>query len=108
VTVYVDDMRMPAQVGRLRARWSHLVTDSPDLSELHAFAASIGLRRSWFQEDRQGPRDPGHPHYDVTDSKRALALAAGAVPIEAGDTLTVIMRRREALARLTGEEQNHA
>ncbi|WP_375539284.1 DUF4031 domain-containing protein [Mycolicibacterium sp. CBMA 335] len=40
MTVYVDDMRMPARVGRIEARWSHLIADTD--VELHAFAASIG------------------------------------------------------------------
>jgi Protein of unknown function (DUF4031) len=87
VAVYVDDMRLEATVGRLTARWSHLmVGPGDDLAELHAFAASIGLRRSWFQ----GPPKHRHPHYDVTDSKRTAAITAGAMPItwrEAGEML---------------------
>lgn len=96
MTVYVDDMRLPARVGRLKARWSHLVTDNPDLTELHTFAASIGLRRSWFQDDRLAPGDRGRPHYDVTDTKRRAAIAAGAVPIPADDTLQIIRCARAA------------
>lgn len=45
MTVYIDDMRRPARVGRLNAVWSHLMADTDD--ELHAFAARLGLRRSW-------------------------------------------------------------
>lgn len=76
MTVYVDDMRLPARVGRLEARWSHLLADTDE--ELHAFAASIGLRRSWAQY-------PGtwKSHYDVTDSKRAEAIRAGALALGA-------------------------
>jgi hypothetical protein len=91
MTVYVDDWRQPARVGRITARWSHLtVGPDDDLAELHAFAARIGLRRSWFQ-GKPWPR----AHYDVTDSKRRQAIAAGAVPVtwrEAGQ------RRLDALA----------
>ena len=47
MAVYVDDARIPARVGRIRARWSHLFADSQD--ELHAFAQTIGLKRAWFQ-----------------------------------------------------------
>lgn len=74
MTVYVDDMRMTARVGRLNAKWSHLMADTDD--ELHEFAARIGLKRSWHQKS-------GTPisHYDVTDSKRDEALRLGAVPI---------------------------
>lgn len=77
MTVYVDDWRQRARVGRITARWSHLtVGPGDDLEELHAFAARIGLRLSWFQ-DKPWPR----AHYDVTDSKRQQAIAAGAVAI---------------------------
>lgn len=74
MTVYVDDMRVSARVGRLSARWSHLMADTDE--ELHEFAARLGLRRSWHQK-------PGTPisHCDVTDSKRDEALRLGAVPI---------------------------
>lgn len=44
MTVYVDDMRVPARVGRINARWSHLMADTDE--ELHEFAARLGLRRS--------------------------------------------------------------
>jgi hypothetical protein len=75
MTVYVDDFRILATVGRYTAHWSHLFTDSQDLSELHNFATSIGLQRSWFQDKKSGA------HYDVTDRYRQRAIAAGAQPI---------------------------
>jgi hypothetical protein len=75
--IYVDDMRMPARVGRIEAQWSHLFAGPwDDLAELHQFAALIGLQRRWFQ-DKPWPKQ----HYDVTDSKRDLAIANGAVPV---------------------------
>ena len=77
MTLYVDDWRQAARVGQVTARWSHLtVGPDGDPAELHAFAAAIGLRRAWFQ-DKPWP----HAHYDVTDSKRRQAIAAGAVPV---------------------------
>jgi len=99
MTVFVDDYRQFAAVGRVRARWSHLFAGPfDDLAELHALAVHIGMSRSWFQ----GP--PEHPwprsHYDVTDSKRRAAIAAGAVPItwrEAGQQ--IIDARKRARCR---------
>jgi hypothetical protein len=77
MTVYVDDYRVQATVGRISARWSHLfVAPDGDIGELHALAARIGLRLSWFQA-KGWPRD----HYDVTDARRAAAIEAGAVPV---------------------------
>lgn len=88
MTVYVDDMRMPARVGRIEGRWSHLMADTDD--ELHVFAARIGLRRSWAQY-------PGtwKSHYDVTDSKRAQAVRAGAVEIGYGSPESIALTRRK-------------
>ena len=79
--IYVDDMRRPARVGRTSARWSHLFTDQDDQTELHEFAARIGLRREWFQGARWESSHPWRCHYDVTDTVRAAALRLGAQPI---------------------------
>ncbi len=74
MTVYVDDMRVRATVGRLTARWSHLMADTPQ--ELHAFAARLGLRRSWVRSE-----GTHREHYDVTEAMRRKALAMGAQPL---------------------------
>ena len=96
MTVYVDDFRVQARVGRLSAKWSHLtVGPFDDVAELHEFAQRIGLRPSWFQ-DKGWPRD----HYDVTESKRQEAITAGAVAVtwrESGQMRTrAIDARRSA------------
>ncbi|MBO0872636.1 MAG: DUF4031 domain-containing protein [Pseudonocardia sp.] len=87
MTVYVDDMRRPARVGRIRARWSHLMADTTP--ELLTFAARLGLRRVWIQHE-------GTPieHFDVTDSMRAKALHLGAVPVRYGREGAEITRRK--------------
>lgn len=74
MTVYVDDMRLPTKVGRIRARWSHLMADTDD--ELNEFAAKLGLKPAWAQT-------PGtwESHYDVTDSMREKAIKLGPAPI---------------------------
>jgi hypothetical protein len=101
VTVYVDDYRVPAQVSRVRGRWSHLTADTPD--ELHAFAARLGLRRAWFQARCRVPGCPRtgrvcvHFHYDVVDSVRAIDLGATAVGIR--DVGALIAARRAGQLR---------
>lgn len=76
MTVYVDDARIPARAGRTAGNWSHLYAGPwDDPAELHALAAAIGLRRSWYQ-DKPWPRG----HYDVTEPRRENAIAAGARP----------------------------
>jgi hypothetical protein len=110
VTVYVDDFRMPARVGRLYANWSHLTADTKD--ELHAFAVDIGLRRSWFQDPmvntkmakmgvlpRPGSLAAESWHYDVTESKRFQAVLAGAVELPYRDFLDQVIELRRKAAR---------
>ncbi|QOD06035.1 DUF4031 domain-containing protein [Pseudarthrobacter sp. BIM B-2242] len=90
MTVYVDSMRMRATVGRITANWSHLSADTTD--ELLEFAARLGLRASWIQ-------NPGHvwkEHFDVTDSKRELAIRLGAKPITMQEAVTLWTAKREA------------
>lgn len=88
MTVYVDDFRAPATVGRLKARWSHLTADNRE--ELHAFATRIGLRRSWFQD-----KGDGRWHYDVTDTLRDKAIAAGATAIGLREMGSFVSARRK-------------
>jgi hypothetical protein len=102
MTVYVDNARIPARVGRISARWSHLFADTQD--ELHAFAASIGLKRSWFQPGRPiGGKPSRHWHYDVTDAKRAAAIKAGARPVSIRD-YPAIIGARDQLTRIPDDQ----
>lgn len=100
MSVYVDDFRRPATVGRTRGRWSHLTADTP--GELHTFAASIGLRRDWYQgRCKYGPCPTvdglcAHFHYDVTDNKRVEAIAAGALSIDIRELGAITSARRPA------------
>ena len=113
MTIYVDDMRMEARVGRINGVWSHLISDDPDPAELHDFAQNLGLQRSWFQEKPAGPRRPfPMPHYDVVETKRAAAIKAGAVEIPAGATFSILRRRWQMLElhralRLVYRERAH-
>ncbi len=92
MAVYVDDVRIPARVGRISARWSHLFADSQE--ELHAFAAGIGLKRSWFQPGKPlGGKPSRHWHYDVTESKRQQAIRAGARPVNFREYREIVDRR---------------
>lgn len=55
------------------------------LEELHQMAERIGLKREWFQDKTRWL------HYDLTASRRAAAVAAGAVEIT---SKTYIIRMR--------------
>lgn len=73
MTCYVDDAFCHSDDWGMWNGGGHLTADTVD--ELHAFASSIGLRRSWFQSK---PGRPDHDHYDLTLSKRRLAIQYGA------------------------------
>lgn len=98
MTIYVDTARIPARVGRHDARWCHLMSDQIDPTELHEFAARIGLRRSWFQAGQV----PVHDHYDVTDGMRARAVAAGAVQLDLRGMSETLQRKRAAWREAQG------
>lgn len=66
--VYVDNAFIPH--GRLKM--CHMSADT--IEELHEMADAIGLNREWF-------RDKKIPHYDVSLSKRSLAISKGAKAI---------------------------
>ena len=88
MAVYVDREQIPWR-GKL---WCHLVADT--LEELHAFAALLGLKRSWFQERAS------YPHYDVTMSVRERAVRCGAVSVGKTDMLNAARKLKTELAAL--------
>lgn len=70
--VYVDALRTYSHTPLVGYKeWCHMWTDG-DLAELHAFAKSIGLQLIWFQPSVLS-------HYDLTPSKRGLAIRRGAI-----------------------------
>lgn len=88
MTVYVDCARN--RLGRMIM--CHMVADSP--AELHAMAEAIGMRREWFQD----PPGKDHPHYDVSLTRRARAIALGAVVVDRREFVMVLRRNRTAPA----------
>jgi hypothetical protein len=76
-------------------RWPkscHMFVDvGTDLEVLHAFAARIGLRRAWFQN-----KAGSMPHYDLNESRRQTAVAAGAVQLDRRAAVEIIRRWRTA------------
>lgn len=91
MTVYVDDMSAP--YGRMKM--CHMLADTDE--ELHAMADRIGVARKWWQS----PEKTSGSHYDIALSKKALAIAAGAVEITWRQAGAMNTRRR-----VTGELGN--
>jgi hypothetical protein len=94
MTIYVDDAYIPAKVrsGSLihDSRWCHMTADSTE--ELINFAVSLGLQPKYIQH-------PGtwKEHFDVTESKRQLAVSKGAVEVSYRDHVMTMAQRRTAL-----------
>jgi hypothetical protein len=86
VSVYVD----ASLYGFGRMTMCHMIADTP--AELHAMADRIGVARRWFQQ----PPKASFWHYDIAKSKRALAVAAGAIEVDRGALVEAIRRIRAA------------
>lgn len=92
-TILVDEFKLwiGKQPRPFHKGSSHLMVDgdTPEhLEALHAFALTIGLKRSWFQDH------PTHPHYDLVRSKRTLALDRGAKFVRASQQARDRIARR--------------
>jgi hypothetical protein len=93
VTVYVDNLRNYGWVVHGEVTPScHMFTDDIDLTELHAIAARIGMRREWFQNKTAAP------HYDLKPDFREAAMRAGAVAVDRRSAAR-IWRARRALVK---------
>lgn len=84
MAVYVDDMREP--YGNMIM--CHMLADTDD--ELHAMADQIGVARRWHQK-----AGTHHSHYDIALSKRALAVAAGAIEIDRRAVAHILKAKRD-------------
>lgn len=69
----------------------HMVADT--LDELHDMAEQLGVR-SWFQTKAR------YPHYDICRTKRAKAIALGAVEC---DRRTLIQKAKALKAELSNK-----
>jgi hypothetical protein len=88
MAVYVDDSRIRWR----RREWSHLIADTTE--ELHAFAAGLGLERTWFHHT---PARPWKDHYDIPEAKRQVAIGRGARPITCREAAQMLRAKRLAL-----------
>jgi hypothetical protein len=83
---YADRARA---VGALNQHlWCHLGSTTSD-DELHAFAEVLGLSRRSFDRD----------HYDLTPSRRAIAIELGAVEVTADELMCVLRYDRRGVPR---------
>ena len=85
--VYVDNLKkypykmLNNRCTHLGPWWCHMWSDPEDTLKMHRLASKIGLKRLWFQERSN------IPHYDLTPSKRLLAVRKGAIESKLSDWL---------------------
>lgn len=86
MSVYVDQAVWPHRSMIM----CHMIADTPN--ELHAMADRIGIERRWFQ----APPKASFWHYDIAKSKRALAVAAGAIECDRNNFVENLRRIRDS------------
>ncbi len=90
--ILIDPLvQFPTKLRAFRGGCCHMVSDTSEV-ELHAFAARIGLKREWAQ---LRPKSSA-AHYDLTATKRALAVELGAAEVSARE---LAMRNYDGLRR---------
>jgi len=90
MSVYVDNLFVCATTRYWRhGKACHMFADT--LSELHAMAKRLSLKRSWFQ-----PGAMSLPHYDLTASKRQQAVRFGAIEITREQLVDRLREHRES------------
>jgi len=92
MTVYVDHAQIP--FGRMLM--NHMVADSTN--ELYAMVDAIGVQRKWIQK-----AGTCREHFDISDSKRELALQHGAQSVT-GRFIVELFWKREGRARPADKE----
>lgn len=88
MAVYVDNMR--ASFGRMKM--CHMVADTSD--ELLAMADRIGVQRKWLQYG-----GTHREHFDIAQSKRKLAVEAGAVEVSMMDLGRILRARNPRITK---------
>ena len=83
MAVYVDNSKN--RYGRMVM--CHMLADSSE--ELNAMARLIGLNNKWLQHKGEYKE-----HYDISLSKRKLAVDFGAIEIGRNQLASIIKRRR--------------
>lgn len=79
--IYVDDLVPHNVFGHLM--WCHMIADS--IVELNEFAVKkLHLKKEWFQAGSV-------PHYDITATKRELAIKYGAKTVTIQELVRVGM-----------------
>ena len=70
-----------------RMKMCHMIADSEE--ELHTMADIIGVERKHYQSEAR------YPHYDISKSKRELAIQNGAIEITSKELILKCKENQE-------------
>lgn len=111
--VYVDPIqRWPTKIRCFMAGSCHMFIELPrgdelpDFGALHSVARALGLKREWFQDKAD------MPHYDLTVSKREMAVKLGVTEVERVFVAQEVFRWKafqigcEVVQRVTGVDMS--
>lgn len=90
MAVYVDSAKNKTPMYPHMV-FSHMIADTHD--ELLAMVDAIGVQRKWIQ--KAGQYDE---HFDIVQSKRALAIANGAKEVSPKELVAVLEGKRNGTA----------
>lgn len=84
MAVYVDDARITQKMDNCDKPFvmCHMMADTPE--ELHAAASALGISRKWCQGT----------YYNISQTKKALALQNGAISVSVRQMLEMHVRNR--------------
>lgn len=80
----------------------HMFIDAEgDIEDLHRFAITLGLKTKWFQTK-------SYPHYDLTYSRRELAIQRGAIEVDRRRAVEIWREGRasESIQRIMRKENS--
>lgn len=83
--ILVDPISHRSTTALGPSEWCSMASDS-SLSELHAFAEKIGMKRAWFQGD----------HYELTEKMRTRAIDLGAACVTSRQLADRMIARRRS------------
>lgn len=93
--VYVDDMEAPYEPKhrpKFRYTMCHMFADTD--KELRSMAQKIGVQQRWHQGD----------HFDITKTKRRLAVMNGAIEVTLRQAARMMAKKRKGLSMGKPEE----
>lgn len=82
--VYVDSMNAPYR----RMLMCHMLADTEE--ELEAMALKIGVQLKWWQY-----KGTYKSHFDICQTKKALALKSGAIEIDKHRLVQILKEKRK-------------